>query len=129
MAIGSLQIIESDFHHDHRLDVANVPVIFNRVLEEKLSELRDFRVGHSRIRLPDIHQPARGFDPMQIHDLWSPGVSRDKVEARSLANHSGGHTAGAALDRSLVSTITLAAAQITASCSVNRCRPDSGRVS
>jgi len=61
MAIGFLNVVEGDFHHDYRFYVANVPVIFERVLEEKLGELSDFGIGHARIRFAVTRGWHRGF--------------------------------------------------------------------
>ena len=57
MPVGFLDVVEGDFHHDHRIDIAHVPVIFDRVLQEKLGQLCDFGVAYARICLADIHQP------------------------------------------------------------------------
>ena len=49
-----------------RFDVANVAVIFDGVLEKEFCELRDFHVGHARIRLSDIHKAPGPFAGIRV---------------------------------------------------------------
>ena len=61
VAVGFLDVIEGDFHDDDRFDVANVTVIFDGVLEEKLREVSDFGVGHAGVGLADVDEAACVF--------------------------------------------------------------------
>src|SRR5450631_1733387 len=56
VAMGTLDIVKSDFHDDERINGADVPVVFDGVGQEIGGEFADFGVGHPGIGFANVDE-------------------------------------------------------------------------